>query len=119
MAMMCEECKCSTYLDEETGMYSCENECPCCNDPDYESDWDQHLRIMKTLREYAKLHILSLEQDSAKLQSEMNLIDDMDSDEYKDLEIEDISLTGQIIATRHLLSVVADTLGIELGEEEE
>ena len=34
------------------------------------------------------------------------------------LEIEDISLTGQIIATRHLLSVVADTLGIELGEEE-
>ena len=108
MAMMCEECKCSTYLNEDTGMYSCENECPCCNDPEWESDWDQHLRIMNTIREYAKLHILSLEQDSAKLQSEMNLIDDMDSDEYKDLEIEDISLNGQMIGVSHILRYLND-----------
>ena len=103
MALMCEECKCSTYLNEDTGMYSCESGCACCNDPDYESDWDTHLRIMKQVREYAKLHLLSLEQDSTKLIKQMNDIEDMDSDEYKDLEIEDISLNGQMIGVSHLL----------------
>lgn len=101
--MMCEECKCSTYLNEDTGMYSCENECLCCNDPDWESDWDTHLRMWNQLREYAKLHIISLEQDSAHIQKQMNEIEDMDSDEYKDLEIEDISLNGQMIGVSHIL----------------
>ena len=55
--------------------------------------------------EYMKIHLISLEQDSEKLQSEMRLIEDMNSDEYWDLEIEDISLNGQMIATSHLLSV--------------
>jgi hypothetical protein len=67
MAMMCEECKCSTYLNEDTGMYSCESGCPCCNDPEWESDWDIHLRIIKQVREYIYLHKLSLEQDMDKL----------------------------------------------------
>jgi hypothetical protein len=57
-----------------------------------------------------KLHLISLEQDSQKLQSEMNLIEDMNSDEYWDLEIADISLNGQMIATAHLLSVADDIL---------
>jgi len=61
---------------------------------------------LNTLKEYMKLHLLSLEQDSEKLKSEMNLIEDMNSDEYWDLEIEDISLNGQMIATSHLLSVL-------------
>ena len=30
---------------------------------------------------------------------------DLDSDEYKDLEMEDIVNTGELRATRHLLSV--------------
>jgi hypothetical protein len=60
---------------------------------------------LNTLKEYMKLHLLSLEQDSEKLKSEMNLIEDMNSDKYWDLEIEDISLNGQMIATSHLLSV--------------
>ena len=60
---------------------------------------------LNTLKEYMKLHLLSLEQDSEKIKSEMNLIEDMNSDEYWDLEIEDISLNGQMIATSHLLSV--------------
>jgi hypothetical protein len=34
----------------------------------------------------------------------------MDSSEYETLEIEDISLNGQIIATRHLLSVATDIM---------
>jgi hypothetical protein len=35
MAVMCEECKCSIYLEEQadgTKKYGgCENECTCCN----------------------------------------------------------------------------------------
>lgn len=65
---------------------------------------------LNTLKEYMKLHLLSLEQDSEKLKSEMNLIEDMNSDEYWDLEIEDISLNGQMIATSHLLSVAEGIL---------
>lgn len=60
--------------------------------------------------EYMKLHLISLEQDSDKIKSEMNLIEDMNSDEYWDLEIEDISLNGQMIATAHLLSVATDIM---------
>jgi len=51
------------------------------------------------------LHLISLEQDSEQVASEMAEIQDLNSDEYQTLEIEDISLNGQIIATRHLLSV--------------
>jgi len=65
---------------------------------------------LNTLKEYMKLHLLSLEQDSEKLKSEMILIEDMNSDEYWDLEIEDISLNGQMIATSHLLSVAEGIL---------
>jgi hypothetical protein len=61
--------------------------------------------------EYMKLHLISLEQDSEKIQDEMSQFEyNMDSDEYETLEIEDISLNGQIIATRHLLSVATDIM---------
>ena len=60
--------------------------------------------------EYMKLHLISLEQDSQELQKQMSLIDDMESDEYESIDIEDISLNGQIIATRHLLSVATDIM---------
>ena len=65
---------------------------------------------LNTLKEYMKLHLLSLEQDSDKIKSEMILIEDMNSDEYWDLEIEDISLNGQMIATSHILSVAEGIL---------
>ena len=112
MAMMCETCKCSAYWNEDLQQYSCENECPCCNDPDYESDFDMHVRIVNQVREYAKLHLLSLEQDSAKLVSQMNDIEDMDSDEYKDLEIEDISLNGQMIGVSHMLRYMDEVTNV-------
>ena len=61
--------------------------------------------------EYIKLHLISLEQDSEKIQEEMSQFEyNMDSKEYETLEIEDISLNGQIIATRHLLSVATDIM---------
>jgi hypothetical protein len=57
-----------------------------------------------------KLHLISLEQDSDELNNIMVTYDDLDSDEYKTMEIEDISLTGQMIATQHLLSVATDIM---------
>lgn len=66
---------------------------------------------MNELIEYMNLHLISLEQDSEKIQSQMNeFVEDFESDEYKELEIEDISTNGQIIATRHLLSVANDIM---------
>jgi hypothetical protein len=60
--------------------------------------------------EYLKIHLISLEQDSEELNSVMVTYEDLDSDEYRYMEIEDISLTGQIIATQHLLSVATDIM---------
>jgi hypothetical protein len=58
-----------------------------------------------------KLHLISLEQDSERVQEEMSQFEyNMDSKDYQSLEIEDISLNGQIIATRHLLSVATDIM---------
>ena len=54
----------------------------------------------RQLIEYAKIHLISLSQDSANVQIQMSEMDDWDSDEYKDLEIEDISLNGQMIGDR-------------------
>jgi hypothetical protein len=61
---------------------------------------------LNTFKEYIKLHLLSLEQDSEELEKQMGFYDDYDSDEYQSLEIEDISINGQIIACHHLLGVL-------------
>lgn len=111
MAMMCEECKCSTYYNEELNQYSCENECPCCNDPDYESDFDMHLRIMKQVREYVNLHLISLEQDSEELQEQLDSVV-IDADEFDELNIQDISINGQIFATRHILNYLDEVTNV-------
>jgi hypothetical protein len=61
---------------------------------------------INTFIEYIKLHEISILQDADKLQDLMNNFEgDYDSDEYRDLEIEDMHNTGELIATRHLLSV--------------
>lgn len=61
--------------------------------------------------EYIKLHLLSLEQDSEKLQGLLDSFEgDFDSDEYRELEIEDIRNGGELYATQHLLSVACDMI---------
>lgn len=61
---------------------------------------------MQSLIEYIKIHEISLIQDAEKFQELMdNFEGDYDSDEYRDLEMEDIINTGELIATRHILSV--------------
>jgi cytoplasmic iron level regulating protein YaaA (DUF328/UPF0246 family) len=69
------------------------------------------------LVEYMKLHLISLEQDSEDLEKRMDAYSNYEDDAYRELEIEDISTNGQIIATRHLLSVASDILGVNLLEE--
>ena len=61
--------------------------------------------------EYIKLHEISLLQDADKLQKLMDdFTGDLDSDEYRELEIADICNTGELIATRHILSVATDIM---------
>ena len=69
--------------------------------------------------EYAKLHLISIEQDAEKLTRLLDqYTDDYDSDEYRDLEIEDVVNTGEMRATMHLLSVATDILeGKPVGRE--
>ena len=68
--------------------------------------------------EYIKLHEISLLQDAAKMQTMLDEFSgDLDSFEYQTLELEDTINTGELQATRHILSVVADILGIELEEK--
>jgi hypothetical protein len=62
------------------------------------------------LIEYMKIHLISLEQDAEQLDKDMNEIDDLDSDEYKDMEMDDIHNNGKISATHHLLSVATDIM---------
>lgn len=58
-----------------------------------------------------KLHLISLEQDAVMLQDKLDsFTGDYDSDEYRELEIEDIINTGELSATRHLLSVATDIM---------
>ena len=61
---------------------------------------------LNTFKEYIKAHLISLEQDSEELEKQMGFYDDLDSDEYKDLEIEDVSINGQMITCYHLLEVI-------------
>lgn len=65
---------------------------------------------MLKLIEYIKLHIISLEQDAERIRTQMDAIDDLESDEFKNLDIEDIYTNGQIIASRHILSVANDII---------
>jgi hypothetical protein len=65
---------------------------------------------LKTFEEYVRLHLLSLEQDSEAIEKAMDNYSNYEDDEYRMLEIEDISTNGQIIATAHLLSVLEGTI---------
>ena len=64
--------------------------------------------MFNQLVEYIKLHKLSLEQDQEELHNEMDVWPDLNSDEYKDLEILDISLNGQIMALGHIIEVAEE-----------
>jgi hypothetical protein len=67
---------------------------------------------MNALIEYMKIHLISLQQDAEMLQDKLdNFKGDLDSDDYRELEIADIVNTGEMSATQHLLSVAEDMIG--------
>jgi hypothetical protein len=66
---------------------------------------------MNQLIEYMKIHLISLQQDAENLSNLMdNFKGDLDSDSYRELEMEDIINTGELKATQHLLSVAEDMI---------
>jgi len=64
---------------------------------------------MNELIEYMKIHLISIEQDQSDVSDEMEKVD-MNSKAFDELDFEYNWLAGQIIATRHLLSVANDIL---------
>ena len=65
---------------------------------------------MNELIEYMKLHLISLMQDTEDLEKEMEQLDP-NSKEYVEKDFEFNWTSGQIIATRHLMSVAIDIMG--------
>ena len=72
------------YTDDENAM------CHNCNEEGYVELETRSSKFM----EYMKIHLISLEQDLEKNPESINVID----------------IPGQIIATRHLLSVATDIM---------
>jgi hypothetical protein len=71
---------------------------------------------MEEMIAYMELHEISVLQDADKFQDLMDSFNgDYDSDEYRDLEIDDYHNTGELMATRHLLSVARDILAKTKG----
>ena len=61
------------------------------------------------LVEYMKIHLISIEQDQEDVSNEMEKLDPASKD-YNELDYEYNWLAGQIIATRHFLSVADDMM---------
>lgn len=61
---------------------------------------------LQQLIEYMKIHLISLEQDSAFLEKQLNdFTGNFESDEWEELNIADINNTGQMQGVRHILDV--------------
>lgn len=62
------------------------------------------------LIEYMKIHLISLEQDSAYIEKQMEEMDPNCKD-YNELDFEFNWLAGQMIATRHFIKVGEEHAG--------
>jgi hypothetical protein len=65
--------------------------------------------LTNQLIEYMNIHLISLMQDSESLEDRMEKLDPNCKD-YAELDFEFNWVSGQITATRHLLSVANDML---------
>jgi len=59
--------------------------------------------------EYMKLHLISLEQDLEQLSNQMDALDPASKD-FNELDFDYNIKSGEITATRHLLSVATDIM---------
>ena len=66
------------------------------------------------LIEYIKLHLISLEQDSEKLQIQMDeILDEYGyGEESNECELEDVYLNGQISALNHILEYAGELTNV-------
>ena len=69
----------------------------------------EYINRTSQLKEYMKLHQISLQQDIEKLADEMDALDPNCKD-FAYLDIEYNFTSGQLAATTHLLSVAEDIL---------
>lgn len=60
---------------------------------------------LEQLVEYIRITIISLEQDVEGLGEEMENLDP-NSKDYKDLEIEELYINGQIVGMEHILQMI-------------
>lgn len=97
------------------GMLYTEDENATCYKCDQEEYNKLETRYSKFM-EYAKLHFISLMQDLESLEERMEKIDPNCKD-YAELDFEFNWVSGQITATRHLMSVASDILGIQTEEK--
>ncbi len=70
----------------------------------------EYIRRTGQLKEYIKLHIISLEQDLEGISEQMEELDP-ESKACKELDFEYNHWSGQLLSARHILSVVEDILG--------
>ena len=63
---------------------------------------------MKDIIQYIESYLDNLERDSERIQKAMDEYQNYEDDEYRDLEIEDISTNGQIMATNHILEYIRE-----------
>jgi hypothetical protein len=61
------------------------------------------------LIEYTKLHVISLEQDLEDITNQMEALDPSSKD-YTELDFEYNHISGQSLATRHLLKTMEEIL---------
>ena len=85
------------------GMLYTEDEDVTCYRCDQEEYNKLETRLFKFM-EYMKIHLISLEQDLEQLSNQMDGLDPACKD-FNDLDFEYNNISGQIIATAHLLSV--------------
>ena len=69
----------------------------------------EYINRKTKLVEYIKLHVISLEQDLEDISNQMEELDPASKD-YNELDFEYNHCSGQLLATRHILSVVEDIL---------
>jgi hypothetical protein len=90
------------------GMLYTEDENATCYKCDQEEYNKLETRSSKFM-EYMKIHLISLMQDLESLEERMEKIDPNCKD-YAELDFEFNWVSGQITATRHLLSVATDIM---------
>lgn len=90
MAAMCEECKCTIYLEAQPDgskeFGGCENNCPCCNDSQYKSDANK----------IAELNTL-MNETLNKLRSAVILLSDPFDDDSLQYAIGEVELALQLL----------------------